>query len=146
MLFSFRSKERRLIRSGGGSPPNFGCMLLASMLVYSLHSSIVGVSGSEPEGRRFKPGWWHFFSSDFEFCFVLCFVHPYLYHCTPIIPYVHNIRSKERAAPKMPELHPTRAILSNVRCEERRLVKMSLVFAASPLVGVWLGLPLLNCL
>ena len=23
MLFSFRSKERRLIRSGGGSPPNF---------------------------------------------------------------------------------------------------------------------------
>ena len=45
----------------------------------------------------------------------------------------------------MPELHPTRAILSNVRSEERRLVKMSLAFA-SALVGVWLGLPLLNCL
>ena len=124
MLFSFRSKNQGWLEVVVGRRPILD-MLLASTIVYSLHSSVVGVFGFQPEGRRFKPGWWHFFSSDFEFCFVLCFVHPYLYHCTPIIPYVHNIRSEERAGPKMPELHPTPAILFNVRSEERRLVKMS---------------------
>ena len=45
---------------GGGHGERL-VMLLVSMLVSSLHSSVVGMLGSQPEGRRFKPGWWHFF-------------------------------------------------------------------------------------